>query len=297
MLRLRVDVLQSERDQLVKNLTCVDGVRRITSEPELHGGQFMISADVEPAAADTVLNVLHGLDLHHDDYVLVREEVLTHGLRPGGISASGGYSWVEILGEARANARPVARYFLLMAVAGWIAGLGVIQSSTILIVGAMAVSPDLQPICSTCVGIVGRRLNLAASSFLTLVLGMGTVMLVACVVAIGLQLVGVLDHNFDVKEVELEGLANADYSTGLIALGAGVAAMLSFETRGASAVGVAISVTTVPASAFFGVAIAVGEIAEAWGALLVLGLNLILLLTGGTVTLHFQRRFTPLPER
>jgi uncharacterized hydrophobic protein (TIGR00271 family) len=296
MLRLRVDVLQSERDRLIADLAGIDGVRRLTSEPELRAGQFLISADVEPAAADDVLDALHSLDLHHDDFVLVREEILTHGLRSGGISASGGYSWVEILGEARANARPVARYFLLMAVAGWIAGLGVIQSSTILIVGAMAVSPDLMPICSTCVGIVGRRMKLAGSSFLTLVLGMATVMVVAFIVALALQGAGILEHSFDVKEIELQGLAEADYSTGLIALGAGVAAMLSFETRGASAVGVAISVTTVPASAYFGVAMALGEAGEAMGALVVLGINLVLLVVGGTITLTLQRRLTPVHE-
>jgi uncharacterized hydrophobic protein (TIGR00271 family) len=297
MLRLRVDVLQRDRDELIGRLADLDGVRRLTSDPELRSGQFMISADVEPAAADDVIDVLHLLDLHHDDYVLVREDILTQGLRKGGVTASGGYSWVEILGEARANARPVARYFLLMAVAGWIAGLGVIQSSTILIVGAMAVSPDLMPICATCVGIVGGRFRLAGSSFLTLVLGMGTVMLVACLVALALQGLGILEHDFDVRQIELKGLAKADYSTGLIALGAGVAAMLSFETRGASAVGVAISVTTVPASAFFGVAMALGEAAEAWGALLVLGINMVLLVLGGSITLWLQRRLTPTTER
>jgi Domain of unknown function (DUF389) len=41
----------------------------------------------------------------------------------------------------------------------------------------------------------------------------------------------------------------------LIALAAGVAAILFFETRASAAVGVAISVTTIPASAYLGVAI------------------------------------------
>lgn len=296
MLRLRVDVETGERDQLIGLLRNLDGIRRVTSEPDACNGHFVISADVEPAAADEALEALHACDLHHDDYVLVREDILTHGMRAGGLSASGGYSWVEILGEARANARPVARYFLLMAVAGWIAGLGVIQSSSILIVGAMAVSPDLMPLCSTCVGIVGRRLDLAARAFVTLVLGMGMVMLVAFIVALGLQLAGILANDFNVREIELEGLAAADYSTGLIALGAGVAAILSFETRGATAVGVAISVTTVPASAYFGVAAATGEMGEAWGALLVLGINLLLLVVGGTLTLYLQRLFTPVSE-
>ncbi|MCB0871155.1 MAG: hypothetical protein KDB52_10010, partial [Solirubrobacterales bacterium] len=80
MLRLRADVLQSKRDRLIADLAAIDGVRRLTSDPELRSGQNLISADVEPAAADDVLEALHALDLHHEDFVLVREEVLTQGL-------------------------------------------------------------------------------------------------------------------------------------------------------------------------------------------------------------------------
>lgn len=293
MLRLRVDVETAERDRLIGLLTGERGVRRVTSEPDACNGHFVVSADVEPVAADDVLDALHECGLHHDDYVLVREDIITHGLRPGGVSASGGYSWVEILGEARANARPVARYLLLMAVAGWIAGLGVVKSSAILIVGAMAVSPDLMPLCATCVGLVGGRPDLARRAFLSLVLGMAMVMLVSLLLALALQIFGALTDDFDVRNAELAGLNAADYSTGLIALGAGVAAILSFETRGATAVGVAISVTTVPASAYFGVAAACGEFGQASGALLVLGINLFLLVVGGSFTLWLQRRFTP----
>lgn len=297
MLRLRVDISTEDRAELTTRLSQIDGVNRLTCAPEIRHGAFVISADVEPFAADDVLDALHRFDLHRDDYVLVREEVLSRGIRSGGLIASGGYSWVEVLGEARANARPVARYFLLMAVAGWIAGLGVINSSAILIIGAMAVSPDLMPICSTCVGIVGRRMRLAASSFMTLVLGLGMVMLVAALLVFFLHLFGLIADDFDVREIELQGLAKADYATALIALGAGVAAILSFETRSASAVGVAISVTTVPASALLGVAAGLGELSEVWGALLVLGINLVLLVAGGSLTLHLQRLLTPLDQR
>ena len=66
------------------------------------------------------------------------------------------------MGEARANSRPLARYLALIIVAAVIAALGVINSSSILIVGAMAVSPDLLPICATCVGLVGAPPALGA---------------------------------------------------------------------------------------------------------------------------------------
>ena len=55
------------------------------------------------------------------------------------------------------------------------------------------------------------------------------------------------------------------------ALAAGVAGMLALETRASSAVGVAISVTTIPAAAYLGVAVGLGEYATARGALGVLG--------------------------
>ena len=65
----------------------------------------------------------------------------------------------------------------------------------------------------------------------------------------------------------------------LIALAAGIAAMLSFESRASAAVGVAISVTTIPASAYLGVAIGAGGAGgEALGALVVLLINVSLLI-------------------
>jgi hypothetical protein len=53
---------------------------------------------------------------------------------------------------------------------------------------------------------------------------------------------------------------------------------------------VAISVTTIPASAYLGVAAGVGQIDKALGALLVLAVNVVMLLTGGSLTLLLQRR-------
>ncbi len=75
----------------------------------------------------------------------------------------------------------------------------------------------------------------------------------------------------------------------LIALAAGIAAMLTFETRASTAVGVAISVTTIPASAYLGVAIGGGGASEALGALVVLLINVSLMIVSGSLTLALQR--------
>ena len=75
----------------------------------------------------------------------------------------------------------------------------------------------------------------------------------------------------------------------MIALAAGVAAILSFETRASATVGVAISVTTIPASAYLGVAIGAGGAGKAMGTLVVLLINSSLLIVSGSLTLIFQR--------
>ncbi len=294
MLRLRVSAEVAVKDQVLDHLGETRGVHRMIAVPEAGSGRWVVEADLSPSAADAVLEVFHGLHISHEDYVILRQDVIAPGLGPGSsVAGEGDFAWVEIVGEARANARPVARYVLLMMVAGMIAGLGVITDNSILIVGAMAVSPDLLPLCATSVGLVSRRYRLAGRSLATLLVGMGLVMAVAMVTAFLLHAFGVLDGEPGQYLGGLQGLARADYTTVLIAAAAGVAGILSFETRAANAVGVAISVTTVPASAFFGVALALGEADRAWGALLVLGINLTVLVASGTTTLWLQRRLAP----
>jgi uncharacterized hydrophobic protein (TIGR00271 family) len=296
MLRLRSSVHRSRADEFGALLRDLDGVRRIVQQAdEASGEDRVFVADVEPAAADRLVDQITGFGIGGEDYVLTRVEVVAplhrHHL---GESAVDGFAWVEVMGQARANSQPLARYLALINVAAVIAALGVITSSSILIVGAMAVSPDLLPICATCVGLVGRRWGLARRAFVTLSLGLGLVVVTAALLSLFLKLTGFLPDGFQVENSALSTLAHTDYSTVMIALAAGVAAMLSFETRASTAVGVAISVTTIPASAYLGVAVGAGGIDHALGALVVLLLNVSLLIVSGSLTLWAQRR---LPNR
>ena len=292
MLRLRSSVADHRAQEFGALLRDLDGVRRIVQQPDeavAHDAHVFV-ADVEPAAADRLVDAIADLGIGADDYVLTRIEVVApqhrHHLGEGGVD---GYAWVEVIGQARANSRPLARYLALINVAAVIAALGVITSSSILIVGAMAVSPDLLPICATCVGLVAGRRDLAARAFTTLALGLGIVIATAAALSALLDLAGFLPAGFEVEQSSLSTLAMTDYSTVLIALAAGVAAMLSFETRASTAVGVAISVTTIPASAYLGVAIGAGGIDHALGAAVVLVINVSLLITSGSLTLLLQR--------
>jgi hypothetical protein len=64
--------------------------------------------------------------------------------------------WADVVESTRDNARLSVRFAVYMAVAGVIAGFGVINKSPILIVGAMAVSPDFYPTSAACMGLVQR---------------------------------------------------------------------------------------------------------------------------------------------
>jgi uncharacterized hydrophobic protein (TIGR00271 family) len=293
VLRLRLAVEEHRANTVTEALEGTGGVYRIVAlSPERAGTGVVLAADVMPSVADQVVQLIRDWEVEDADYLLTRQDVVAPNPPHGRLAGGEEFAWIEVMGEARTHSRPLGRYLALMAVAAVLAAIGVITDNPILIVGAMAVSPDLLPVCAACVGFVARRRPLVRRALVTLLLGIALTWAVAAGVAWGLQATGILTADFQVHDSALHGLAKIDYSTVLVALAAGVAAMLSFETRAASAVGVAISVTTIPASALFGVSLGLGEVRVSWGASGVLAVNVALLLLSGTLTLAVQRWLT-----
>ena len=98
-----------------------------------------------------------------------------------------------------------------------------------------------------------------------------------------------IPSDFNIGATVLQSLVHVDNETIVVAFAAGIAGMLAFETRASSGVGVAISVTTIPAAAYLGVAVGLGEISKALGALAVLGTNVVMITAGAATTLALQR--------
>jgi uncharacterized hydrophobic protein (TIGR00271 family) len=295
VLHLRVFARSVTATNVAETLRFHSGVRHIVRSRTLDEQVDLLAADVEPDAADRILAELERLQIPPTDVSLLRLTAIAGVGRPGSNALSRGTEtlvWAEVLGEARASARPIRRYVTLMIIAGIIGAFGVILRTPILIVGAMAVSPDLLPLAAACVGIAGGRTRLAARAIGTLFVGLGLAVATAAVLAFLLDLVGELPSGFRIGSGGLGDLTTVDVSTVVIALAAGVAAIVTFETRASQAVGVAISVTTIPAAAYFGVAIGVRQYGQADGALAVLAVNVFLILLSGTITLIAQRRVT-----
>jgi uncharacterized hydrophobic protein (TIGR00271 family) len=289
MLQLRVygrtDALTALGNELERDGTA----RHLGVTPGLRAGGGVLTGVVAPTAADAVLDQLTAGGIPAQDIALTRSDDI------GPLAAAGSavdFIWADVLGQATRHSRPVARFLVFMVTAGVIAGFGVIEVNQILIVGAMAVSPDAMPIAAVCIALVGRRARLAVRATTTLVVGLSAAAAAACALTAVLDLLGLLPASFEVGEAALSGLTSVNATTIGVAAAAGVAGMLALETRASAGVGVAISVTTIPAAAYLGVAASVGEVDKASGALAVLAVNVVMIQVGGAATLLVQRRLT-----
>jgi Domain of unknown function (DUF389) len=134
VLRLRSSVDAERAPHFGAALRDLDGVKRVVQQTDDDGPACVIFvADVEPVAADRLVEAIGELGIAIDDYVLERIDVVAPERRHlAGKGDLGGFAWVEVMGQARANSRPLARYLALINVAAVIAALGVIKSSSIL---------------------------------------------------------------------------------------------------------------------------------------------------------------------
>jgi uncharacterized membrane protein len=125
----------------------------------------------------------------------------------------------------------------------------------------------------------------------TLAVGMGVAVVVAYLAMQAFLITGLLDRgNVQIDETLATFVSVVDPFTAIVAMAAGVAAMVAFVTdQGTSAVGVAISVTTIPAAAYLGVMLAGGFYDQAAGGLKVLIVNIICVMLAQAVTLILVR--------
>jgi uncharacterized hydrophobic protein (TIGR00271 family) len=268
-------------------LESLAGTRHISLVSSGRGSGSVVTADVQAIAADPALAALDALGVPADDVALVRLDPIA----PEPASETSALVWAEVLGQASEQARAPLQFLVLMAAAGVIAALAVINDSATLLVGSMAISPDLLPVTAACTGIVLRRWHLVARGLQALAAGLATVGVVAAVIGVTFQRIDALPRGFSLHGFSI-AQTHVNATTILVALAAGIAGMLAVETRGSAAVGVAISVTTMPATAFLGVALGTDQLRTSLSALTVLAVNVIMMIAGGTLALAVQKRAT-----
>jgi uncharacterized hydrophobic protein (TIGR00271 family) len=293
MFNLRAYVGSDRVDAVARALHEHPGARHIiVSGVTVDTDVALITAELDDESADAVVVELTALGVDAGDLSIARVQVV-RPMTPEGYTLEVGSHrdtlvWSEVADQAIENVGVRPSNLAYMAVAGVIAAFGVLEHSAILIVGAMAVSPDLLPLTAAAVAIVARRPLLLGRAAGTLLPGLVTTVVAAWLVTLALRAAGVVHADTDIHTGVVYSLAHVSVATVCVAAAAGVAGMLSFETRASFAVGVAISVTTIPAAAYVGVAAGLTAWDGAAGALAVLGVNLVVLLVAGTATLGLQ---------
>lgn len=184
-------------------------------------------------------------------------------------------------------------YAAFITLATMIAACGVVLDNAILIVGAMAVGPEFGPLAGICTALVRRRPRLAWRALTALLVGFALAMAVTVGFTLFMDAIG-LFHRSDL-EGERPNTAFVyapDAFSVIVAVLAGIAGTLSLTSAKSGAlVGVAISVTTVPAAANAAVALAYGDTSQTSGSTTQLLLNLLGIILAGTLTLLTQKYF------
>ncbi|WP_326810891.1 DUF389 domain-containing protein [Streptomyces scopuliridis] len=182
-------------------------------------------------------------------------------------------------------------YLAFLTLATMIAACGVVLDNAILIVGAMAVGPEFGPLAGICTALVQRAPLLAWRSLIALIAGFAVAMGLTTVFSLVMDGFGLFSQTMlHANRPNTSFIWNPDLFSLVVAALAGVAGMLSLTSAKSGAlVGVAISVTTVPAAANAAVALGYGDFTQMWGSSGQLLLNLAGIVAAGTLTLLTQK--------
>src|SRR4051812_9870872 len=121
MLQLRVFGERPTIEALAARLGALDGAEHVVLAGDGNGDlRALVTADVEAAVADQVLEATSALGVAPRDMALLRIEAI----QPGHVTR-GDVVWADLRGLGSQYAQVEARFLIYMAVAGVIAGYGV----------------------------------------------------------------------------------------------------------------------------------------------------------------------------
>jgi uncharacterized hydrophobic protein (TIGR00341 family) len=188
----------------------------------------------------------------------------------------------EELYEDIKDAARCSRVYLAMVVLSTIvAAIGLYDNSVAIIIGAMVIAPLLGPNMAMALATTLGDLPLLWRAFQTSLAGIGTVMVLAVILGVLLQV------NPAAQEVaSRDAVAMGDIA---VALASGAAGALAFTTGvSATLIGVMVAVALLPPLVTFGLLLGGGHLASATGALSLFLMNLICVNLAGVTTFLVQ---------
>ncbi|OEJ25502.1 hypothetical protein AR457_14570 [Streptomyces agglomeratus] len=301
MLHLRLIVPADRTDEVVRTVEKTVGTTHLAVVPgaarDPRGD--LIMCDVAREAGDDLINSLRALGIDECGSIAVENIDLSLSRRadraekdaPG--EGADAVLWEHLSDATHEESTLSVTYIAFLSLATMIAACGVVLDNAILIVGAMAVGPEFGPLAGFCTAVVQRAPRLAWRSFTALIVGFAAAMAVTVVFSLFMDATHLFtEEKLNAARPNTGFIYAPDWFSFVVAVLAGSAGMLSLTSAKAGAmVGVAISVTTVPAAANAAVALAYGDLSQTKGSSEQLLLNLLGIVVAGTLTLLAQKYF------
>jgi uncharacterized hydrophobic protein (TIGR00341 family) len=176
----------------------------------------------------------------------------------------------ELYEEVASGAKSDPIYIMMVLLSTIVAAIGLINDNVAIVIAAMVIAPLLGPNLALAFGTALGDWDLIKKSSLTCIIG-----LILCIIPsilLGFFILG------DPNNVELYSRTEIGFSSIILALASGAAAVLSLTTGVSSAlVGVMVSVALLPPAAAFGIFIGMGALGDATNSGLLLLTNLVCL--------------------
>jgi len=299
MLHVRVVSPPGVTARLLDRLADVPGVRNLIvleGAAQRPDGDAVF-LDVDDSAANPVFRMLRDLGLDHDDPIAVQQvdASLTASARSvpgiGRPAREIAPVWEMVDATIHGGAVYSPSFFILLAIAGLIAAVGILTNSQILIVGAMVVGPEYSAIIAVALGITQRDRGAMRDGLLALTSGFGAAIVLTLAFGVAVRAAGQAPEAYLHGVRPVSNLINSpNWFSVVIAILAGIVGVVSLtQQRAGALIGVFISVTTIPAAADIGVSLAFGLWHEAGGSAEQLLLNVVLLIVVGAGGLGTQR--------
>ncbi|MGW4755303.1 DUF389 domain-containing protein [Streptomyces chartreusis] len=299
MLHLRLITPSDKTDDVVRLIENTVGTTHLVvlSGAARNPAGDVVTCDVAREAGDELLSRLQELDLEKQGSIAVENIDLSLSKRADKAEAEApgegadAVLWEHLTEATHEESTLSVTYLAFLSLATMIAACGVVLDNAILIVGAMAVGPEFGPLAGICTAMVQRAPRLALRSLIALLVGFAVAMAVTVGFSYFMDAVGLFtEAKLEADRPNTGFIYAPDWFSFVVAVLAGAAGTLSLTSAKSGAlVGVAISVTTVPAAANASVALIYGDAKQTWLSTEQLLLNLLGIILAGTLTLLTQK--------
>ncbi|MFJ3922218.1 DUF389 domain-containing protein [Streptomyces sp. NPDC090022] len=258
-----------------------------------------VECDVVKGAANGVLGGLRALGVDRTGSIAVDDVEMMFSQRAERLEADQPSAlvhtplWAAVEAHIRAEGTYLPSFYLFLVVAGIIGSVGIMTNSQILIVAAMVVGPEYNAIAGIALGLDRGNRRRVREGLRALSAGFLLAIVVTFAFAVLVRAAHLESEAFRLGVRPVSHLIDTpDFFSLVVATLAGIVGIVSLtEARASALLGVFISVTTIPAASDIAVSLAFADGSEAWGSLLQLLLNVVVLVLVGLLTLRLQRRF------